>query len=114
MPVGAVTIVAVTFLLKSAPPLGSDPNQRDLGSRLKQTARMDWVGGTLVLGAVTCLVLGLQWGGNTKPWSDGAVIATLVLGPVLFLITIAWERYLDERVSSFRLFALGRLTLRPC
>lgn len=74
---------------------------------------MDWVGGTLVLGAVTCLVLGLQWGGNTKPWSDGAVIATLVLGPVLFLITIAWERYLDERVGRTSPLALQRLTHYP-
>lgn len=68
---------------------------------------MDWVGGTLVLGAVTCLVLGLQWGGNTKPWSDGAVIATLVLGPVLFLITIAWERYLDEKAMVPRAIFAG-------
>ena len=69
---------------------------------------MDWLGGTLVLAAVTCLVLGLQWGGNTKPWSSGPVIATLVLGPVLFLVTIAWERFLDEKAMVPRqIFAGG-------
>ena len=35
---------------------------------------MDFVGVTLVAGAVTCLVLALQWGGNMKPWGDKAVI----------------------------------------
>jgi hypothetical protein len=25
---------------------------------------------------VTSILLPLQWGGNTKPWSDGSVIAT--------------------------------------
>lgn len=87
----------MTFLLKAAPPLGSDPNKRDMRSRVIQTAKMDWVGGTLVLAAVTCLVLALQWGGNTKPWNSGAVIATLVLAPVLFIVTILWERYLQDK-----------------
>lgn len=96
LPVGGVTLLAVSFLLKAAPPLGSDPNKRTLRSRLNQTLRMDWFGGLLVLGGVTCLVLGLNWGGNTKAWSSGAVIATLVLGPLLLIATIFWERYLGE------------------
>lgn len=35
---------------------------------------LDFIGATLVAGLVTCLVLALQWGGNTKPWGDTAVI----------------------------------------
>jgi hypothetical protein len=30
---------------------------------------LDFVGATLVVDAVTCLVLALQWGGNTMAWS---------------------------------------------
>jgi hypothetical protein len=41
---------------------------------MKQVARMDFIGATLVAGAVTSIVLALQWGGNVKPWDDKAVI----------------------------------------
>ena len=58
---------------------------------------MDWVGGGLVLASVTCLVLGLQWGGNTKPWDDAAVIVTLVLAPVIALAFVGWERWLGDK-----------------
>jgi hypothetical protein len=39
---------------------------------------MDFVGATLIAGAVTCLMLALQWGGNKKPWGDKAVIIVRV------------------------------------
>ena len=34
---------------------------------------------SLVLAALVCLTLALQWGGQTKAWNSGSVIATLVL-----------------------------------
>ncbi|GAA5992548.1 hypothetical protein JCM11641_004543, partial [Rhodosporidiobolus odoratus] len=49
LPVGAVTFIAVSFLLKASPPLGADPNDRSYRSIARQTLRMDWVGGVLVL-----------------------------------------------------------------
>lgn len=58
---------------------------------------MDWVGAALVLAAVTCLVLALNWGGNTKPWGSAAVIVTLILGPILGIVTVLWERHIDQR-----------------
>lgn len=97
LPVGAVTLVAITFLLKASPPLGADLNDRSVKSLLRQTLRLDWIGGVLILGAVTCLVLGLQWGGNTKPWDDAAVIVTLVLSVVIAIVLIFWQRYLGDR-----------------
>lgn len=33
---------------------------------LRATVRMDWLGAALALATVTCLVLGLSWGGNEK------------------------------------------------
>lgn len=58
---------------------------------------MDWVGGTLIFAAVVSLVLGLQSGGNTKPWDSPAVILTLVLAPVLFVAVVVWSRFMGER-----------------
>ncbi|KAI5481116.1 Major facilitator transporter-like protein [Pseudohyphozyma bogoriensis] len=97
LPVGGVTLVAVTLLLKASPPLGADPNDRSWGSLTRQILRMDWVGAALVLGSVTSLVLALQWGGNTKPWSSGAVIACLVVAFVVAIGLVFWERFLGER-----------------
>jgi len=49
------------------------------------------------LAVVTCLVLGLQWGGNEKPWNSAAVIVTLILSGVVAVIFILWERYLGDK-----------------
>ncbi|GAA6004221.1 hypothetical protein JCM10207_002489 [Rhodosporidiobolus poonsookiae] len=114
LPVGGVTLVACTFLLKASPPLGADPNDRSVRSIIRQTIRMDWIGGILVLGAVTCLVLALQWGGNQKPWNDGAVIACFVVAGVAFIALVFWERYLGDRAmvpvkifKSFSIYAIA-------
>ncbi|KAJ7128268.1 ABC transporter [Mycena filopes] len=97
LPFGGVSLLGVTFLLKAAPPLGSDPNKRSTRDLLEQVRRMDYVGAILVAGAVTTLVLALQWGGNTKPWGDKAVIICFVFAAVLSVAFVAWEIYVDEQ-----------------
>ncbi|KAJ7851242.1 ABC transporter [Mycena olivaceomarginata] len=96
LPVGGVSVIAVTFLLKASPPLGSDPTKRSFANILTQVAQIDFLGAILVSGAVTSVVLALQWGGNTKPWNDKAVIACFVLSPVLATAFLAWEIYLGD------------------
>ncbi|GAA5877202.1 hypothetical protein JCM8547_006297 [Rhodosporidiobolus lusitaniae] len=109
LPVGGVTLVACTLLLKASPPLGADPNDRSMRSIIRQTLRMDWIGGTLVLGAVTALVLALQWGGNQKPWNDGSVIACFVVAGVVAIILVFWERYLGDRAMvPVKIFKKGK------
>ncbi|KAJ5205193.1 hypothetical protein N7472_001641 [Penicillium cf. griseofulvum] len=41
--------------------------------------QLDLPGFSLLLGSLVCFALALQWGGQTKAWSAGVVIATLVL-----------------------------------
>ncbi|KAJ7607125.1 ABC transporter [Mycena polygramma] len=100
LPVGGVSVIAVTLLLKASPPLGSDPAKRSWTHLLGDVARMDFVGATLVAGAVTSVVLSLQWGGNTKPWNDKAVIVCFVLSGVLAIAFVAWEIYLGQRAMT--------------
>ncbi|KAJ6617097.1 transporter [Mycena sp. CBHHK59/15] len=97
LPIGGVSVVAVLFLLTAAPPLGSDPTKRSLKHILHQVLELDFLGATLVAGAVTTLVLALQWGGNTKPWNDKAVIICFVFSGVLTITFISWEIYIGER-----------------
>lgn len=54
-------------------------------------AVLDWVGAILMLAVITCLVLPLQWGGITYPWSDGRVIGTFVAFGVLCVIFGIYE-----------------------
>lgn len=55
---------------------------------------MDPIGTVILVAAVTCLLLALQWGGQKYPWSDGRIIALLVLFGIAFIGWIAWQVYL--------------------
>ncbi|KAL2844120.1 major facilitator superfamily-domain-containing protein [Aspergillus pseudoustus] len=47
---------------------------------------MDMSGIVLLLGAILCFLLALQWGGSTKSWSDADVIGTLVGFAILLIL----------------------------
>ncbi|KAL2827793.1 major facilitator superfamily domain-containing protein [Aspergillus cavernicola] len=96
LPIGGVSIIAITFLVDAPPPLGSEGYDRSFKVILRRTTSLDWIGAALNLGAVTSLILGLQWGGNEKAWNSAAVIVCLVLGAVLTAAFIFWERYMGD------------------
>ncbi|KAF7328388.1 Major facilitator transporter-like protein [Mycena venus] len=100
LPLGGASIIGVTFLLKASPPLGSDPTKRSWRDLFQQTLRMDFLGAVFVAGAVTSMVLALQWGGNTKPWGDKDVIICFVFAGVLTVAYIAWEIYMGESAMT--------------
>ncbi|KAF8146929.1 transporter [Mycena galopus ATCC 62051] len=100
LPFGGVSILGVLLLLKSAPPLGADLTKRSARDIFQQTLGLDFVGATLAAGAITCLVLALQWGGNTKPWGDKDIIICFVFAGVLSVAYIAWEIYKGEQAMT--------------
>jgi MFS family permease len=73
LPFGAISIAAVAIWLPANPPVES---QLHKGMTQWQKWRsLDWLGSVLSLGTIVPLLLALQWGGQTKPWDDRAVIA---------------------------------------
>lgn len=58
---------------------------------------MDLIGTSLVLAAVTCLLLALQWGGVTKAWSDSEVIGTLVGFGLITILFVGVEWWQGDR-----------------
>jgi hypothetical protein len=74
IPVGGLSMAIISVLLKPVLPLGADPTKRSWADLLHQVRNIDWVAAVLAAGSVTSLGLALQWGGNTKPWDDKAVI----------------------------------------
>ncbi|KAJ7237563.1 putative transporter [Mycena haematopus] len=99
LPFGGVSICGVVFLLKAAPALGQ-PSMRSTREMFQEALRLDFVGATLIAAAVTCVVLALQWGGNTKPWNDKAVIICFVFSVVLAVAYIAWEIHVGDKAMT--------------
>ena len=65
---------------------------------------MDLPGSFIIMTAVVCYLLALQWGGTTKPWNSGPVIGTLVAFGVLIILFVAIEWYSGDRaLLQFRL-----------
>jgi hypothetical protein len=63
----------------------------DLKSKLKH---LDPIGCILFTASITCLLLALQWAGQSKAWSDPTIIGLFVGCSVLFLLFcfIQWKR----------------------
>ncbi|KAI6893441.1 MFS general substrate transporter [Hortaea werneckii] len=79
LPIGGLAIMIILLILKPAPP-------QFQGLTLKQkVTRLDLLGELFLIPCVICLLLALQWGGSTYAWSDGRIIALLVVFGVLFL-----------------------------
>jgi hypothetical protein len=60
---------------------------------------MDPFGIILILGALISLSLALQWGGASKSWQSGDVIATLTVSFMLFIAFGVWEYRAGEWAS---------------
>ncbi|KAI5476146.1 Major facilitator transporter-like protein [Pseudohyphozyma bogoriensis] len=97
LPIGGITLVTALVFLKTAPALGSLPENQSGWPLIRQVLRMDWVGGILALGWITALTLALQWGGNVKPWGSTPVIVCFVVAAVVFVIFMVYEWWIKER-----------------
>lgn len=78
LPVGGPVIALVVFFFKVPKHIKPAP-----ATWLEILRQLDLPGFALLLTSLVCFTVALQWGGQTKPWSDGSVIATLVMWVVL-------------------------------
>lgn len=59
--------------------------------------QLDIPGFAILLASLVCFILALQWGGQSKQWSDGSVIAALVMWIVLLIVFVIVEAFQGER-----------------
>ena len=85
LPIGAVTFLTL-FLFYH--PKHDNARKLALGWKAKLD-QFDLPGLTVFLAMIICLLLALQWGGNTYAWSDRRIIALLVVFGVLTLVFVA-------------------------
>ena len=59
--------------------------------------QLDLPGFSLVLASLVCFILALQWGGQTRAWDNGSVIATLVLWILFSIMFVVMEKLQGTR-----------------
>lgn len=76
-------------------------------------SQLDIIGLTLILGAVVCFILAMQWGGTSKSWRNADVIGTLVGFVIfigLFIVSQWWQgekAMVHSRIIKRRTVAVG-------
>ncbi|KAL9594373.1 MAG: hypothetical protein Q9219_007067 [cf. Caloplaca sp. 3 TL-2023] len=60
---------------------------------------MDLVGTIAFIGSICCLILALQWGGQTMPWSSAKVVALFITAGVLAIIFGYTQWRLGDRAT---------------
>ncbi|MCJ1382751.1 hypothetical protein MMC17_005864 [Xylographa soralifera] len=88
LPLGAPIVVLLLLFLRV--PKHIKPTPATWKEILLQ---FDLPGFSLVLASLVCFILALQWGGQTKPWNNGSVIATLVLWIFFNIIFVVVESF---------------------
>lgn len=77
------------------------PEQKDskgtpLLDRIKQ---LDFIGASLVIPCIICLLLALQWGGNKYPWSNSRIIGLFIGFGLLAILTVISQLKLGDRAT---------------
>ncbi|KAM5346693.1 hypothetical protein ACJ41O_009698 [Fusarium nematophilum] len=106
LPIGGVVLAVLVFFLHVPQISNKEP-------LIRQFIRMDPIGTALFLPGIICLILALQWGGASYPWSDGRIIALFVVAGIFLLAFMGVQSWRQEdatippRVVSQRSVACG-------
>jgi len=108
LPVGAITILAIGIFFKP-------PNREKIANLTakEKLAKFDFYGTGLLLPAIICLLLALQWGGSQYAWKSGRIIGlfctfgVLIAGFVYVQIVSGDRATLPLRILKQRSIAFG-------
>ncbi|KAL1860896.1 hypothetical protein Plec18167_003822 [Paecilomyces lecythidis] len=102
LPLGAVPALVLLFFVS---PFRGSKDGGKIGF-IQQLKQMDLFGTLCLLPGVICLLLALQWGGATYPWSNGRIIALFVIAGCL-LVGFCVIEYIsgDRAVVPRRVFS---------
>ncbi|EMR90742.1 putative mfs toxin efflux pump protein [Botrytis cinerea BcDW1] len=92
LPIGAIAIAVIVVYLK----IHRANNPENL-SILARIMKLDIIGTIIIIPAVVCLLLALQWGGTTYPWSSAKIIGLLVGSILLFILFVISQIVLGDK-----------------
>jgi EmrB/QacA subfamily drug resistance transporter len=90
LPVGAVTLVVVAAVLNV--------------THTRRDHSIDWTGATLLVAAVSSLLLYLAWRGPDRGWTDGLALGLLGCAVLVGIAFVWWEGRAAEPILPLRLF----------
>ncbi|KAH7381521.1 major facilitator superfamily transporter [Pyrenochaeta sp. MPI-SDFR-AT-0127] len=93
LPVGGLSAAIIFFLFQSPAHSRSKEKLRFHEKILE----MDLPGALIILAAVVCYLLALQWGGATKSWSDSEVYGLLIGFGLILALFLVVEWYQGDR-----------------
>jgi MFS family permease len=91
LPIGGVGLVMVMLLLDLPQPAAADTVPF-----LRQLVQIDPLGFITFVPSIISLLLALEWGGTTYPWSNANVVALLVVFSVLLACFMAAQLWLQD------------------
>ncbi|SPQ26996.1 770aff45-55b9-455e-916d-ad9c0db39ba7 [Thermothielavioides terrestris] len=102
LPIGGAAMLAIFLFLHIKT---VRPDDRDRPSVLQRVLSLDLPGTAMLVPAIVCLLLALQWGGTEHPWNSSVVIGLFVGFGVMIIIFIGiqiWKG--DQGTLPPRLF----------
>ena len=94
LPFGGVALLTVFFFFKN-------PERAHTGMTFKEKLRhIDLGGAFLLICGIVCLLLALQWGGTTYPWSNSKVWGCILGFGLIIAIFIGLQFKLGDRYPS--------------
>ncbi|KAL9107727.1 MAG: hypothetical protein Q9227_007442 [Pyrenula ochraceoflavens] len=107
LPVGGIAIAAVFFFFKN-------PDRKESKLTFKEKiGQIDILGAGLLICAIVCLLLALQWGGSVYPWSNSKVWGCL-LGFGLILIAFLVVQIKRRETATIPYNILLQRTVGAC
>ena len=96
LPIGGVASAVIIFFFKPA----IEPSKLNAGLTWRQRlAQFDVLGTLFFLPGVICVLIALEWGGSTYPWSSGRIIALLVVFGVCMIAFVAIQVLMPETAT---------------
>ncbi|KAJ5493167.1 hypothetical protein N7539_001913 [Penicillium diatomitis] len=94
LPIGGLSIVVIFFFLHL--PGKNEFAGKPFRERLNQ---LDLLGASLLIPAIICLLLALQWGGNQYPWNNSRIIGLFVGFGLLAILFAISQVYMGEKAT---------------
>ncbi|KAL2827943.1 major facilitator superfamily domain-containing protein [Aspergillus cavernicola] len=94
LPIGGVSMVIVAFILQL-------PEQKEFKGTpiLERIKQLDFIGASLLIPSIICLLLALQWGGNKYAWKSSRIIGLFVGFGLLTILTIISQIKIGDRAT---------------
>ncbi|CZT04106.1 related to aflatoxin efflux pump AFLT [Rhynchosporium agropyri] len=92
LPIGAVALVVIYFFLRI-----KRENNPDNLTFMQRILKLDLIGACILVPAVICLLLALQWGGSTYPWTNSRIVGLFIGFGLLTILFIYTQIRLGDR-----------------